>query len=993
MGLATAQEDRPVNTSHWLLYYAKHSLLICRIHGYAVVSLAGHLKHQHPDITRKGKAEILAQFSDVELRRPPSTEFQHGPSNPRPPIDGLPVYGGWFCDKCDFLTVSRKRLRVHYNEAHRSNAHTAMEPTVSIQTLFTQPKSAVHYFCVAPPGAGPPEKAPVTLTRPGKPGGQGRLDDDNSNNVIAEIQGQWAAQQAQQEEMQRVLADGAAKHEVTNWLKRAGWTAHFTGRDLSEIYSFSIMPGYSSKDAALCRLVTATDKLFYSRCIEGLRSLPLMTRLILASPHAEDAHSRPFGPLQEKTSMDRNLTYWKRFLVYCLRVVKLDEAALAERHGFRFSPDQRRSLTTLAEKLQDEARSDEEVGEEVLQVSASFWMQRLSGDPFESPLWHFVAVLGIDGESVQLRPAHLFTYVLAGLVYVARALIAEHAVPVKARPAMEDLESRFSQAHQTWLCKATYTPIGYVLSLLLYGRKIARETGSRLMVSWSKTGDLMHYMGRPVLMDSIRSMVARLITDAEELLWTRLMFKEGSDTRFAIPLTAIEDDLTLTQRGKSFIHSNSLGGREADMLRDLVRSSRKADFLDGSGGWVWTGIRKYLELVRRFEQLLAVATQMSWGGPARGNELGGLRLVNGINRDRGVFVIDGEVMLVTQYHKSLAHQDTPKVIPRFLPARLGQLFMIYMVYVRPLTDCWEADRSASYGGMKPSSDFIWHDENGPWDSARISAAMAKWTYYYMGTRLTLQDWRHIAIATSRRHARQRGARRADFHDHGAGASPDDDPEGTSEGYEVPDDLAAAHTTRTSSAYGVTVDILRRLTADSIDTFREVSHRWHQFLGLREEHKQGHQAPATKGSTSGAVCRECRPGQTAVAPTTEWRPGAVAAIAAGAIKREREVAEVGADIDRLAIERHPKTLALPGPTALTLTPSTVGTVALEGLRAIMRDDQAQFRSPQQEAAVCSALLRKSPLVAVLPTGGGQEPNLHSSRPSTRGRDDYCGSALR
>jgi hypothetical protein len=74
------------------------------------------------------------------------------------------------------------------------------------------------------------------------------------------------------------------------------------------------------------------------------------------------------------------------------------------------------------------------------------------------------------------------------------------------------------------------------------------------------------------------------------------------------------------------------------------------------------------------------------GQPSRGEEITGLHLVNGINRDRNVFVINGEVVLVTQYHKSLAHFNSPKVIPYFLPKRPRQLIVMYIVYIRPLTD-------------------------------------------------------------------------------------------------------------------------------------------------------------------------------------------------------------------------------------------------------------------------------------------------------------------
>ncbi|KAK7574529.1 hypothetical protein V3481_016509 [Fusarium oxysporum f. sp. vasinfectum] len=182
-------------------------------------------------------------------------------------------------------------------------------------------------------------------------------------------------------------------------------------------------------------------------------------------------------------------------------------------------------------------------------------------------------------------------------------------------------------------------------------------------------------------MEDLRTMVAKMTADAEDLLWGQLMFKEGNDERFVIPLAGIEDDLTQTRRGQSFIHRNGLAGKEVEMLEDLITSSRKTDLLDQTGEW-----KKYLKLVKRFEEFLLLLAHITGGQPSRGEEITGLRLINGINRDRNIFIIDGEVVLVTQYHKSLAHFDSPKVIPRFLPGRIGQLFVMYIIYIRPLTD-------------------------------------------------------------------------------------------------------------------------------------------------------------------------------------------------------------------------------------------------------------------------------------------------------------------
>ena len=102
----------------------------------------------------------------------------------------------------------------------------------------------------------------------------------------------------------------------------------------------------------------------------------------------------------------------------CLNVLHLEESELFETHGFHFAAGQRESLGKLWEHLQNGDWSEEALEEELLELSASFWMQRLQGDPLASPLWHFVGVLGIDGGSGQFRPAYLLTYVLARLVYV-----------------------------------------------------------------------------------------------------------------------------------------------------------------------------------------------------------------------------------------------------------------------------------------------------------------------------------------------------------------------------------------------------------------------------------------------------------------------------------------------------------------------------------------------------------------------------------------------
>ena len=82
------------------------------------------------------------------------------------------------------------------------------------------------------------------------------------------------------------------------------------------------------------------------------------------------------------------------------------------------------------------------------------------------------------------------------------------------------------------------------------------------------------------------------------------------------------------------------------MLEDLVNGRRKQEFLDNNGQWKWKRVEKYNKMVKKFEELLLLLVQETWGQPGRGEEVTSMRLIN-INRDRSVFVIDREVVLVT----------------------------------------------------------------------------------------------------------------------------------------------------------------------------------------------------------------------------------------------------------------------------------------------------------------------------------------------------------
>lgn len=93
----------------------------------------------------------------------------------------------------------------------------------------------------------------------------------------------------------------------------------------------------------------------------------------------------------------------------------------------------------------------------------------------------------------------------------------------------------------------------------------------------------------------------------------------------------------------------------------------------------------YLDRVEVFRRQLCILIQLSWGQPARSTELLTIMHRNDIDGSmRGVFIDNGQVGLVTTYHKAQSiNGGHGMVIWRFLPKEVGRLLVYYLWLVLP----------------------------------------------------------------------------------------------------------------------------------------------------------------------------------------------------------------------------------------------------------------------------------------------------------------------
>ena len=168
----------------------------------------------------------------------------------------------------------------------------------------------------------------------------------------------------------------------------------------------------------------------------------------------------------------------------------------------------------------------------------------------------------------------------------------------------------------------------------------------------------------------------------------------------------------------------------------MLKKARSSN--EASGGRLsWIDSRKnwYLALEKRFLRKLIVAMHIMAGQPARGPELGSIKVFNSLCSARNIIVLNGRVCILTMYDKSRKRRGNTDYILRVLPDDLSQLVAQYIVYIRPFARVLD----------RRESEYLFADVRGPWAGEQLSQELANETAKFLGVRLTVRQWRHVAI--------------------------------------------------------------------------------------------------------------------------------------------------------------------------------------------------------------------------------------------------------
>jgi hypothetical protein len=144
------------------------------------------------------------------------------------------------------------------------------------------------------------------------------------------------------------------------------------------------------------------------------------------------------------------------------------------------------------------------------------------------------------------------------------------------------------------------------------------------------------------------------------------------------------------------------------------------------------GWRQYRRQLDGFRAHLFLLVHICGEAPARGVEVLSIRHANVAPAPRNVYVCDGQMLVVTAYHKSQAITGQHCVVARFLPERVRQLLAAYLVDVMPFAALFEGAQTP-----RAAQSTVWADTKGVWTTPRATRALVAETTARLRVRITI----------------------------------------------------------------------------------------------------------------------------------------------------------------------------------------------------------------------------------------------------------------
>lgn len=253
-------------------------------------------------------------------------------------------------------------------------------------------------------------------------------------------------------------------------------------------------------------------------------------------------------------------------------------------------------------------------------------------------------------------------------------------------------------------------------------------------------------------METFKSLSEHFIQKAEAMCQDLLHGLEAN-----VEINDLADDLLSSQPGFSFLDhpKNQLADEYIHLFYRLGTHHAHVPALSCGGRWNWSAVQQYLRLANQLVELLFGGLLTACGQTPRLTELANMELINTSTSVRNVFVWNGSVMYVIRHHKAKTMTNQEFNVVRFLPSRLGDVMIKYMVYIRPITRILQQEVLARTGQpvVLNSTQLLFEKNGKPWRTSLMTKILISTTTLVWNQPCNTRIYRQIAIGITEKHVR------------------------------------------------------------------------------------------------------------------------------------------------------------------------------------------------------------------------------------------------
>ena len=451
------------------------------------------------------------------------------------------------------------------------------------------------------------------------------------------------------------------QHKVDNtpWLRRTLWPKMFSGKDMKELVVGISKP--RTDEVSLLRAWNSALRMISVRGMDGVKDCStrgwMKLLFWLNSTDVTKANSKPFSQHYEKDTLKRYSTYWAQLICLCLR--SAEDLVI---FNVPLTNEQRQIVNELRQSLNDN-ESDNEVDVIIFSLSSGLIQHDEWSGGF-SAIQYYTGLLGYKSKTGQWESPNGFTPKLAGIQFCIRVIMLEQALPTEERDTfLPEYDGNpldvFRVIRDKWLVEGQSTPFDYIHTLLNYGLAAARNAPGNDNIRWSQDGRTLYFDGRPLEIARWKSFVHDCIDKMEHLLASLMFISALPD----VDLNSVRDNPNNHLIGHYFAleKEDAMTDARRRMLDRMQKTKGLSQWKHADGSWNKGKVVEYKRSVHEFLAVLVILMNVTCGVAGRGTEMLSMRYCNARGSDRNVFVEDGQIMVVTQYHKSMAMMDSLKV--------------------------------------------------------------------------------------------------------------------------------------------------------------------------------------------------------------------------------------------------------------------------------------------------------------------------------------------